>query len=332
MTGQTNSPSEGMALRPQPIAAIATSGQTRVRSWAGVTVAISEFSGPGHDLEDLRSNQPRLTAILQQIGGRVEMRLTPYPSAEPKSQERTARHLTLTPADLPLWQASGRLHYIRRLTIDFDLATLSMRFGDVIEAASNFTPRLMFRDNGLLILVELLANACVDADADGAPYGDSLALAIAYNLFRADRRPRKRSGLAPAQLRRVTAHMKESLLGPTSLKGLAEMTGLSPSYFSRAFKISTGVAPHRWYLTERIRRAQAALLETDNTLADVALAIGFADQSHFTRAFRTIAGVTPGLWRRNHEAWARRTRPDRQSPSSISSQSQSSKGENHESS
>jgi len=94
----------------------------------------------------------------------------------------------------------------------------------------------------------------------------------------------------------------ESLFDPAPLKDLADMTGLSASYFSRAFKASTGMAPYRWYLAERVRRAQGALLETNDSLAEVALASGFADQSHFTRAFRTITGASPGAWRKSREA------------------------------
>jgi transcriptional regulator GlxA family with amidase domain len=82
------------------------------------------------------------------------------------------------------------------------------------------------------------------------------------------------------------------------LRDLADISGLSQAYFSRAFKASTGMAPRRWHLTERVRRAQQIMLETGDSLAEVALASGFADQSHFTRAFRDITGQSPGAWRR----------------------------------
>lgn len=302
MTVQTNAPSDHVRSWSQPMVPIVASKEIRTRSWAGIAVEVADLGGPGPVLENRRSNQPRLTAILRQVGGNVEMRLTPYPPIELEPHESAARHLTLTPADAPLWQVAEQFHSIRRLTIDFDLPALSARFGDAIEVSDGFAPRFMFTHNGLLALTELLADACLGEEAECDPYGDSLALAIAYNLFRTDRRLAKRSGLAPAQLRRVTAHMEKSLFDPTSLKGLADMAGLSPSYFSRAFKTSTGIAPHKWYLTERVRRAQMALLETDHALSDVALATGFADQSHFTRAFRTITGITPGAWRRNKDA------------------------------
>ena len=277
-----------------------------MRSWTGISVEVVDLHGQaGWHLEDLRSQQPRLTAVLEEIGGRAEMRLSPpcpAPAGHPASQ-RPEGHLTFVPAGTPVWECAGRFRHIRRVVIDFDIPALAAGFAGGLEFPARFAPRLMFSDIRVQALAELLADACASPHADSRPYGDSLALAIAYNLFRpAPAARQKRGGLAPAQLRRVTARMEESVFDPTPLEDLAVMAGLSASYFSRAFKASTGMAPHRWYLTERVRRAQRALLETNDSLAEVALASGFADQSHFTRAFRNITGASPGAWRRSREA------------------------------
>lgn len=302
MTSQTTDRlgelSTGFMAAPQKTVSL---GQTRCL--AGVSVEIAHLHGPCRHPEDLRSERPRLTAILEQVGGRAEMLLTPYRAAQsmPTGAEGTVRHLTLVPAGIPLWQFTRRFHYIRRLVIDFDLPELAECFGEAFEFTSCLAPRVMFQDNRLLALVELLADACVSSHPDDRFYGDSLALAISHNLFGLRRQEEKRGGLAPAQLRRVTALMQQSLPKAVLLKDLADMVGLSEAYFARAFKASTGVSPHRWYLAAKIREAQKALLETDDTLANVALASGFADQSHFTRTFRTIAGVPPGAWRRKRE-------------------------------
>ncbi|MDG4893606.1 AraC family transcriptional regulator [Mesorhizobium sp. WSM4976] len=281
-------------------AAEITVSHRQMRCMAGVRVEIAHLHGPCQHPEDLRSKRPRLTAILEQVGGPVEMLLTPHCPAPsmPTSAEETVRHLTFVPAGIPLWQVTRRSHYIRRLIIDFDLAELAERFGETFEFTSRLAPRVMFQDDRLLALVELLADACVGTDPDDRFYGDSLALAISHNLFGLRRQEERRGGLAPAQLRRVTVLMEQSLPKAVFLKDLADVIGLSEAYFARAFKASTGVSPHRWYLAAKIRKAQNALLETSDTLAEVALATGFADQSHFTRAFRTITGLSPGAWRR----------------------------------
>jgi len=67
---------------------------------------------------------------------------------------------------------------------------------------------------------------------------------------------------------------------------------------SRAFRQSTGVPPHRWRLNERVERAKDLLRDPALSLADVALACGFGDQSHFTRMFTAAVRLSPGLWRR----------------------------------
>ncbi|RWL86297.1 MAG: helix-turn-helix domain-containing protein [Mesorhizobium sp.] len=289
---------------PGFMAAAKIGSHRQLRYMTGVRVEIAHLHGPCQHPEDLRSRRPRLTAILEQVGGPVEMLLTPHCPAQsmPTSAEETVRHLTFVPAGIPLWQVTRRSHYIRRLIIDFDLAELAERFGEAFEFTSRLAPRVMFQDDRLLVLVELLADACLGTHPDDRLYGDSLALAISHNLFGVRRQEEKRGGLAPAQLRRVTVLMEQSLPKAVFLKDLAKMVGLSEAYFARAFKTSMGVSPHRWYLAAKIRKAQRALLETSDTLAQVALANGFADQSHFTRAFRTVTGYSPGAWRRNHPA------------------------------
>jgi transcriptional regulator GlxA family with amidase domain len=81
------------------------------------------------------------------------------------------------------------------------------------------------------------------------------------------------------------------------LASLAALAGLSQSHFSRAFKVATGMAPYRWQLDARIRRAQALLIDSRASLEDVAEATGFADAVHFGRTFRKLTGATPAAWR-----------------------------------
>jgi AraC family transcriptional regulator len=108
-----------------------------------------------------------------------------------------------------------------------------------------------------------------------------------------------RGALASWQLRRATEMMLARLGGDIALADVAAGCGLSLSYFTRAFKQSTGDPPHRWLLRQRVERAKALLRESRMTLAEVAIACGFADQSHFTRVFNAQAGASPGVWRRN---------------------------------
>ena len=56
--------------------------------------------------------------------------------------------------------------------------------------------------------------------------------------------------------------------------------------------------PHQWQLKSRIAKAQELLRYGDLPLAQIALAAGFAEQSHFSRIFKSIVGVPPGTWQR----------------------------------
>jgi AraC family transcriptional regulator len=104
--------------------------------------------------------------------------------------------------------------------------------------------------------------------------------------------------LAPWQLRRAQELLLDDLRFDIGTTELAAACGLSTSHFARAFKRTTGSAPHQWRQERRVEKAQAALASTTLPISHIALACGFADQSHLTRVFSRIIGVSPGLWRR----------------------------------
>lgn len=132
---------------------------------------------------------------------------------------------------------------------------------------------------------------------------DGLALELVALLVRrwsnlSLRPDRVRGGLVPFHLRRVTEYLLSRLQEDVSLEEAAGVTGLSTKHFARAFRQSTGLAPHQWLIHQRVERAKAMLGSGEHGLADIALACGFADQSHFTATFRRTTGMTPGAWRR----------------------------------
>ncbi len=141
-----------------------------------------------------------------------------------------------------------------------------------------------------------------DAGPRAAPPAVTLRLLHAGGWTGGPARETYRSRLAPWQVKRVTDFMRANLTETLRLSELAAISGLSPSHFGRAFKGSTGLPPHRWQLNMRIEQARALLADAGASLADIACATGFADQSHFTRVFSRIVGVSPGAWRRSQTA------------------------------
>jgi AraC-like DNA-binding protein len=106
-----------------------------------------------------------------------------------------------------------------------------------------------------------------------------------------------RGGLAPGALRRVREHIHSRLSERIELNELAAIAGLSDCHFSRAFKQSTGVPPHRYVMQRRIEAAAVLIEQTDRPLSEIALEVGFSDQSHFTRMFSRLASQTPRDYR-----------------------------------
>lgn len=73
---------------------------------------------------------------------------------------------------------------------------------------------------------------------------------------------------------------------------LADDIFISKYYFIRKFKKEIGLTPYRFYIQNRIRKAQT-LLASKRSIAEVALEVGFYDQSHFIKAFKSVLGITP---------------------------------------
>jgi AraC family transcriptional regulator len=98
-------------------------------------------------------------------------------------------------------------------------------------------------------------------------------------------------------LKAVLGYIDEHLHAALSLRDLAAVAHLSPYYFARRFKESTGLSPHRYIIARRIERAKQLLRDEELTLAQVAARTGFWDQGHFSRHFKRLVGVTPRRFR-----------------------------------
>ena len=104
-------------------------------------------------------------------------------------------------------------------------------------------------------------------------------------------------GLTQRQLTRLTDFVHAYVSHDLSLATLAHQVGFSPYHFARLFRQTTGESPHQFVLRHRIAHAERLLIQPDVPLAEVALACGFANQSHFTQAFKRHLGLTPRAYR-----------------------------------
>jgi AraC family transcriptional regulator len=81
---------------------------------------------------------------------------------------------------------------------------------------------------------------------------------------------------------------------------LACNVGVHPVHLAQVFRAAWGTSPGELLRWRRVERAASLLRRTQDALAQIAAASGFADQSHMTHAFRAVLGVTPGAWRRTN--------------------------------
>lgn len=105
----------------------------------------------------------------------------------------------------------------------------------------------------------------------------------------------RRSGqLGPAQQRRIVEMIRQGPATDLSLSRLADAVGLSVYHFARVFKATFGTTPHR-YIQDRRLEAAVRALQSDHrsSIADVAIACGFASQSHMTELMRRRLKITP---------------------------------------
>ena len=136
----------------------------------------------------------------------------------------------------------------------------------------------------------------------GRLYGESLANALAVYLLkryavRSYAPVAYRGGLQGYRLRRVLDYVGDNLAADLSLSELAAVAGMSPHYFAELFRMSTGQAPHRYVLSQRIERAKQRLADAKCSILEVGLDAGFQNPSHFARVFRKFVGVSPSRFR-----------------------------------
>ena len=166
------------------------------------------------------------------------------------------------------------LHY-RFLTIDPDLASLALGLHDQLAGAG----------------------------AEDRLYVDTLSVQLAVHLLRRHgTRPLHlrsyRGGLTREKMRAVLDYLNAHLSTNIHLAELAGVVEMSPYYFLRLFRDSSGLTPHQYLVHRRVEVAKSMLLRDDLSVAEVAQRLGFSDQSHFTRHFRRLTGSPPGQLRR----------------------------------
>ncbi len=149
----------------------------------------------------------------------------------------------------------------------------------------------------------LLAEAEAEASAPGTSLmAETLGRALVIHLLRCHsnvmaRAPERPAAISGARFRRVVEYMRAHIDEALPLGRLAEIGGLSPSRFARAFRDASGQPPHRFLIGLRIEKACELLERTDLPVVEVGLQCGFEQATHFATMFRGVTGLSPRAWR-----------------------------------
>lgn len=209
--------------------------------------------------------------------------------------------ICLTPANAPV---SVRLHDSSELICLYLEPTFMTEITAEVSDVDNFELIPQFKLNDKLIYqigIALKANLEFKGMCDRL-YTESMAMAISAHLlqFYSTRKLKVKSysdGLPQARLRQVTEYINEHSAQNPSLIKMAQIVQMSPYYFSRLFKKSTGLTPHQYLLRCRTERAKRLLKTSNLSIATIAAQVGFTDQSHFARHFKRLVGVSPSQFR-----------------------------------
>ena len=99
------------------------------------------------------------------------------------------------------------------------------------------------------------------------------------------------------KLRRVLDYIEANIVRDIGLEEVSEIVDMTPHYFCRAFRKAVGVPPYRYLLGRRIERSKELLTETEKSIVEIALDVGFLSHAHFGSTFLKVAGCTPTGYR-----------------------------------
>lgn len=269
----------------------ASAAVRRGEDWPEVGIETIETTSQDRIRFHFRADRHLLVACEQGRRSDSQADLEGLPSSALRD---VSRQLTFVPAghDYAEW-------FRPRTSNRFLLIYLDARPGDTLLER----PRLFFQSEPLWSTILKLNGALGNNRPDLAEYVRAMATVLSCELRSLDleeerARAAALGGLAAWQLRIVTEHIARNLAEPVRLTDLAALARLSPCHFSRAFKQSAGVAPHRYQTARRMDHARELLASQTMSVTDVGFAVGFSDTSSFSAAFRKANGMSPTAFMR----------------------------------
>ncbi|KAA2238245.1 helix-turn-helix transcriptional regulator [Salinarimonas soli] len=267
-------------------------------AWNQATVIVAQVRAAGEVRAALTADCARILVAVEEVGGPFALRGEAVLRRAPAA---TTGGVSVVPAGVEVSGAASKLSFLRHLIVQLDEAGLEDALGDALDIGRALAPRLMSADPRAVSLARMIADECNGTAAHDRLFRDSIMLAFLSALAGGTEHApgRARGGLAAWQVRRTIDFIVENLGSDIDLAQLAGGVGLSKSHFCRGFKETTGLPPHKWLINARVERAKEHLLAGKLSLSEIALEVGFSDQSHFTRTFSKNENISPRAWLRS---------------------------------
>jgi transcriptional regulator GlxA family with amidase domain len=106
------------------------------------------------------------------------------------------------------------------------------------------------------------------------------------------------------RLLRARDAMDRTYAQPLDIPALADIALVSEAHFIRTFSTTFGETPHHYLQRRRVERSMFLLRETDHSVTDICLEVGFSSLGTFSRTFRDIVGESPTDYRKQAEVRA----------------------------
>ncbi|HEX2531786.1 MAG TPA: AraC family transcriptional regulator [Burkholderiaceae bacterium] len=149
--------------------------------------------------------------------------------------------------------------------------------------------------------LQLLANV-QSPSATTRLFGDLMAQSLSLQLLRNHSSDKKRDDLGRVKisrprLQRALDYIESNLAADITIDDIAEAAAMSSFHFAHCFRQSMGTSPHQHLIKRRVERATEMLRHTREPISQIALSVGFPNQSHFTTVFKRLIGTTPLSYR-----------------------------------
>jgi AraC family transcriptional regulator len=212
-----------------------------------------------------------------------------------------AGHVGVHPSHTPVrWEWNTRLNF---LLMTLDPAFLN-RVAQETFGHDSGTVELTFSDGkhdpAISNIASALLREAVSGDVGNRMLAESLANVLAVHLIRHySGRPAQASAEVSAMPTRAVSQavrfIHDNYARELSLADIGAAARLSSFHLTRVFKKAMGMSPHQYLVQVRVNSARALLTSGGGrqSLAEVAAAVGFSDQSHLTRQFKRVLGLTP---------------------------------------